>query len=80
MVACLVVVALINCIYHETISCIPFRCLYRRDPWLSTLVLPAHQATVEAPPDITNSDIKEGALDGNEEVLGPLLDENDDGW
>jgi hypothetical protein len=65
--------------YYKTISYMPFHCLYRRDPWPSTLVLPAHWATAEALPNITHSNIKEEDLNGNEEVLGPLLDVNGDG-
>jgi hypothetical protein len=42
-------------------------------------VPPAHRATAEPPPDITHSNIEEEDLDGNEEVLGPLLDKNGDG-
>jgi hypothetical protein len=65
--------------YYEIIGCTPFRCLYGRDPWPSALVPLAYWATAEAPPDITYFDIEEEDLDGNEEVLGPLLDENGDG-
>ena len=65
--------------YHETIGCTPFRCLYRRDPWPSALVPPAYWAMAEALPDTTYSDIEEEDLDGNKEVLGPLLDENGNG-
>ena len=64
--------------YHETISYTPFCCLYGRDPWPSTLVPPAYQATAEALPDTTYSNIEEEDLDSNEEVLGPLLDKNSD--
>src|SRR6266700_2102439 len=31
--ACPIIMALINRIYHKLISCIPFCCLYRRDPF-----------------------------------------------
>ena len=65
--------------YHEIIGCTPFCCLYRRDLWPSTLVPPAYQATAEALPDTTYSNIKEKDLDSNKEVLGPLLDKNGDG-
>ena len=40
---------------------------------------PAYRATAEALLDTTYFNIKEKDLDGNEEVLGPLLDENGDG-
>jgi hypothetical protein len=53
-----------------------FCCLYRRDPWLSTLVPPTYWAIVEASPNITYFDIEEEDLDGNKEVLGPLPDKN----
>ena len=65
--------------YYETIGCMPFRYLYRRNPWPSTLVPPAHWATAEALPNTTYFDIKEEDLDGNKEVLGPLPDKNSDG-
>jgi hypothetical protein len=42
-------------------------------------VPPAHWAIAEPLPDITHSNIEEEDLDGNKEVLGPLLDENGDG-
>ena len=77
--ACLIVTALINRMYHETISCTPFHCLYRRDPWPSALVPPAHWATAEASLDTTYSNIEEEDLDSNEKVLGPLPDKNGDG-
>ena len=54
----------------------PFRCLYRRDPQASTLVAPTLRAIVEPPPNIKVSKAKDKDLDGNKEVLGPLLEEN----
>jgi len=77
--ACLIVAALINCTYHELIGCMPFRCLYRRDPWASALVAPALRATAEPPPDTEVSKVKDKDLNSNKEVLGPLLEENGDG-
>ena len=76
MAACLVVIASINYIYYETISYMPFCCLYRRDPQPSALVPPAYWVIAEALPDIAYFDIKEEDLDSNEEVLGPLLNKN----
>ena len=40
---------------------------------------PALRATVEPPPDIKVSKVKDKDLDGNKEILGPLLEENSDG-
>ena len=37
---------------------------------------PALRATVKPPPDIKVSKAEDEDLDGNEEVLGPLLEEN----
>jgi len=56
----------------------PFRCLYRRDPWAFALVAPALRATVEPPPNIKVFKAEDKDLDGNKEVLGPLLEENSD--
>ena len=39
---------------------------------------PALRATVEPPPDTKASKAKEEDLDGNKEVLGPLLEKNSD--
>ena len=41
-------------------------------------MVPGHRATAEPPPEVTDaSEAKEEEdLNGNEEVLGPLLDEN----
>ena len=68
--------ALINRTYHKLISCIPFRYLYRRDPQASTLVAPTLRAIVEPLPNTKISKAKDKDLDGNKEVLSPLLEEN----
>jgi hypothetical protein len=70
--AYLMVVALINYIYYKLISCMPFHYLYKRDPWVFTLVVPALKATVEPLFDIKVSKAKNKDLNGNKEVLGPL--------
>ena len=77
--ACLLVAALINCAYYELIGCTPFRCLYRRDPWASTLLPPAYWATVKPLFDISDAKFNYKDLDGNKKVLGPQLDKNGDG-
>lgn len=79
--ACPIIAASINRTYHELIGCTPFYCLYGRDPWPSTLVAPGHRATAEPPLEVTDTSEaeEEEDLDGNEEVLGPPLDENGDG-
>jgi hypothetical protein len=79
VVACLIIAALINRTYYELIGCIPFYCLYGRDPWLSTLVAPGYWATAEPPLEVTDtSKAEEEDLNGNEEVLSPPPDENGD--
>ena len=40
---------------------------------------PALRATAEPPPDIKVSKVKDKDLDGNKEVLGPLLKKNSNG-
>ena len=57
----------------------PFYYLYRRDSQAFTILLPAHQATVEPLPDISDAEFNYKDLDSNKEVLGPQLDENGDG-
>jgi len=76
--AYLIVAALINRTYHESIGCTPFRYLYGRDPWASALVAPALRAMAEPPPDTKVSEVEDEDLDGNKKVLGPLLEENGD--
>ena len=57
---------------------IPFYCLYRRNPQLFTLVAPGYQATVKPLLEVTNAfkAKEEEDLNGNKEVLSPLLDKN----
>ena len=76
--AYLIIAALINRTYYKLIGYIPFYCLYRRDPWLFTLVAPGYRATAEPPLEVTNaSKAKEKEdLNSNKEVLSPLLDKN----
>ena len=62
--------------YYKLISYIPFCYLYRRDPQASTLVAPTLRAIVEPLSNIKVSKAKNKYLDGNNEVLGPLLEEN----
>ena len=76
--ACPIIVALINRTYYKLIGCTPFYCLYRRDPWLFTLVAPGYWATIEPLPEVTDASKAEEEEDfnSNKEVLGPLLDKN----
>ena len=73
-----IIAALINRIYYKLISCIPFYCLYRRDPWPFTLVAPGHWATIEPLLEVTNASKakEEEDLNSNKEVLNSLLDKN----
>ena len=75
---CLIIAALINCIYHKSIGCMPFCYLHGRDPQASTLVAPALKAIVEPLFDIKVSKAEDEDLDGNKEILGPLPEENGD--
>ena len=80
MAACPIIAALINRTYYKLIGCIPFYCLYRRDPWPSTLVALGYWATIEPSLEVTNASKakEEEDLNSNKEVLSPLLDKNGD--
>jgi len=76
--ACPIIAALINRTYYKLIGCIPFYCLYGRDPWLSTLVAPSYWATAKPLLEVTDASKakEEEDLNSNKEVLGPLLDKD----
>ena len=77
--ACLIVMALINYIYHKLISCMPFYYLYRRDPQAFILVVSTLRATVEPPPNSKVFKAEDKDLDSNKKVLSPPLEENSNG-
>ena len=66
--------------YYKSIGCIPFRCLYGRDPWVSALMAPALRAMVEPLPNTEVFEAKDEDLDNNKEVLGLLLNKNNNRW